>query len=63
MWTIGEDFTLPGGIKAMKKKYQGWGEIGLTYTRRENGEYIIIGIWTRQRASSNVTATFFDLPL
>jgi hypothetical protein len=50
VWQSGENFKFPSGIDAMKKKYKGWGEIGLTYTRRHNGEYVIMGVWSRKRA-------------
>jgi hypothetical protein len=50
VWQTGESFKLPSGADAMKKKYESWGEIGLTYTRRYNGEYVIISVWSRKRA-------------
>lgn len=45
----GEPKTLPSGMKAVVKKYNGY-EIGVGYTRRTNtGEYVIIAVWKRER--------------
>lgn len=49
VWFNGEHFQLPSGMDAMKKKYSGWGELGLTYTRRFNGEYMLTSVWKRPR--------------
>ncbi len=49
VWSNGEHFKLQSGVDCMKKKYEGWGEIGLSYTRRYNGEYVVTGVWTRDR--------------
>jgi hypothetical protein len=49
VWNDGESFKLPSGMAAMKKKYVGWGEIGLSYNRRFNGEYILTSVWVRDR--------------
>lgn len=45
----GEPKTLPSGMKAVVKKYNGY-EIGVGYTTRTNtGEYIIVAVWKRER--------------
>ena len=41
--------TLPSGMKVAIKKYNGY-EVGVGYTQRaENGEYVIIAVWKRER--------------
>lgn len=46
----GEHLELSGGLHLMKKKYEGWGELWLTYTRdQRNGQYVITKIGKRAR--------------
>ena len=45
----GEPKTLPSGMKAVVKKYNGY-EIGVGYTTRTTtGEYVITAVWKRER--------------
>lgn len=49
VFNTGEAKTLPSGMKAMVKKYNGY-EIGVGYTSDSNtGEYVVVAVWKRER--------------
>lgn len=47
-FNYGEPITLPSGLKACIKKYNGY-EIGVGYTQNEKGQYVITAVWKRER--------------
>lgn len=45
----GDVRTLPSGMKAMVRKYNGY-EVGVGYvTDSRTGEYVIVAVWKRER--------------